>query len=963
MKPKQRSFLIIPAATAVLAVLLTGCVFAPQVTQKQPNIPNGGRAVAIAVDPTDANSIVVASESGGLFKSTNRGLNWTQVSGSITFWFTDVTYVPANHNVIIATANADTRVVSGGGIWRSTNGGNTWTRPSITPPTAACLNDLSAYGLAAETGRDRVWAGTLCGLAYSDDQGATWQYLPVATGYNNDKTYAVLAPAAGRLVILTDAGVKISTDDGASWSTASAGLPPYISIDGVHNQIAVSPIDADHLFWAFKYWYYNSGSASWETHVALYRSTNNGASWTSAIDVAVARFNRPLLVRTANALSGGTSQYDIYFGDGSCTLERATATNGSGSTISAWTTLNFGHCDPADIAFSTDHRTPLLLASDGGLSNTSDSGLNWSFVGGGTGGYDALQITEVTGQLHSDPASADLYFATQDNYIWASPDYGATWPAATGGEGFFLNVPRENLPAAETKFTAVSCGGCGNIISGPVLAGVTGFSNPPNDNGNPRLLAPGAYIQNTKISGLTASIFALTTNNGGAWTTRYGFPEEVRDLSKVAGPEADPVVYTAIKVPGVTPNGDEVVQIKRITDVLGSSTPLVSNVDGFGSLGIFPTMFAWYKPFGVDPNDSNYLILSDIVDGQVKVSTDAGAIWTPDTALTNLVTQSGVFKFNWGPFTQTSTFAFDPDCRGHIVVSTRQAGIFQTFDRGGSWTALGGSEQIPDVSSVFFAGNSQMIISSYGRGLWKYTYTCPPPVIHLPPVVDLAEPLIYWKGAKVPISQIHNPDVCPVCGYFLNIGGRVLDYRADAATNQITEVFISGGEIKGYTWDGKALPLPFRVSTGAQQGIFGGDQQLQQLLRGKSQIKGLYVEGNILRGLIVYSSDLSVDQLPKKIALGPHISVSFSGPREASGVEPIVVTGTGFIPGFTIEVLLDGKAVQPDQPARIDDQGNFTITIPPLLDVGGHTILVRQKTDKGTIQDASTFNLTVHDDQ
>jgi hypothetical protein len=56
MKPKQRSFLIIPAATAVLAVLLTGCVFAPQVTQKQPNIPNGGRAVAIAVDPTAAST-------------------------------------------------------------------------------------------------------------------------------------------------------------------------------------------------------------------------------------------------------------------------------------------------------------------------------------------------------------------------------------------------------------------------------------------------------------------------------------------------------------------------------------------------------------------------------------------------------------------------------------------------------------------------------------------------------------------------------------------------------------------------------------------------------------------------------------------------------------------------------------------------------------------------------------------
>ena len=48
-------------------------------------------------------------------------------------------------------------------------------------------------------------------------------------------------------------------------------------------------------------------------------------------------------------------------------------------------------------------------------------------------------------------------------------------------------------------------------------------------------------------------------------------------------------------------------------------------------------------------------------------------------------------------------------------------------------------------------------------------------------------------------------------------------------------------------------------------------------------------------------------------------------------------------------------------PAECGCIGNFTMDITPLLNVGGHTIVVSEKTDKGLIQDASTFMLTVDD--
>jgi len=54
MKRILRNILLVPL---VLTMLLAGCGPRSQVIQMQPNIANGGRAVAIAVHPTDANNI------------------------------------------------------------------------------------------------------------------------------------------------------------------------------------------------------------------------------------------------------------------------------------------------------------------------------------------------------------------------------------------------------------------------------------------------------------------------------------------------------------------------------------------------------------------------------------------------------------------------------------------------------------------------------------------------------------------------------------------------------------------------------------------------------------------------------------------------------------------------------------------------------------------------------------------
>jgi photosystem II stability/assembly factor-like uncharacterized protein len=938
---------------ACLAIVLTGC--AP-LSPLQPNISQGGRAVSVTHHPSNNNELFVASESGGIFKSTNGGVNWTQVSSSTNFWFTDVKYCVANPSIIIATASNDTKVANGGGIWRSTDGGSHWAQITLSPSVASCGATLSAYCIANEPGNNKIWVGTTCGLAVSNDNGVTFSFISSSSNYNNDAVYAVLTPQANQLKILTDAGLKVSSDDGANWTYSNTGLPGYVA-KGEHAQIACSPLNHQNIFWAF-----NSWVSGW--HTGIYMSTDNGASWSVLIDNP--GINRRPTCMTALSLSGVANKFDVYFSDGGCTFKRATFTNGTPPAISgSWTSLNTNHCDYSDLCFKTDGKTPFILTGDGGLLTTVDNGANWTLSGAGTKGYNALQITEVTGQLHSGDGLSDLYFGTQDNNIWASPDAGVSWTNSICCEGFFLNIPRAYYPPTVTKLSGVTCGACYNFISGPLLSGAGGFPNPPNSTGNPcLLLSPGNYIESDTLPGApTVNIFSLTTNTGSTWAPKYAFTEPVRDLSKVAGSGSSPIIFTAVRKPGSTPDGQEIVKMKKIVDILGVGSPIVSDISGFGSIGIFPTMFAWYKVYGVDKNDPNHIIAPDIVDEKVKVTFNGGSIWSIDTILTKLVTQSGIFKFRRGPFTQITNISFDPDVAGHILVGTMQAGIFSTCDNGGSWSKISGTEIVPEVSGFYFLGNNKVVVSSYGRGLWKLSLSACPHITIPPIYLQLAEPLIYYMGALIPISQIHNPDVCPRCGFYLVDQGDIRSIVMSKEKNEVQQIAISAGEVKGFNLYGKQIEaLPFQL-TRSNNSFEAKDEKLMAMMKQGYKLKGVYLEGNIFKGLILAKEDIKAEQLPQQLEAKTALNVEVAmGEQAGTGVRSIRIIGKGFDKATPISITLDGKQIEMrENKAIFDNKGMLTLNLMYPFTPGGHTIVIEQKTATGIIKEATTFVIPLND--
>ncbi|MEY3444852.1 MAG: hypothetical protein RLZZ519_3133, partial [Bacteroidota bacterium] len=450
-------------------------------------IPYAGRAVSIAVDPNDDNRILVASESGGMFRSTNRGLNWTHVSASQHFLFSDVVFLPFKDGTVIATTNEDTRVKSGGGIWRSVNHGSTWKQVKLTTPTPACVNNIAGYSVCVQKGTKRVWAGTSCGLAYSDDAGATWTFQATVTGYSPQPVFAVETPSDTKIAIVIDAGLVVSTDQGGTFTAVPfpVGKPDWA--DGAHNQLATGFGEEEHLFYTL----YHGVTADNVLRRSVFFSTDFGNTWDDILsDKLPDGSNRPLYVRTAGSPKGDANRYMVYFGDGSSGFKRRMIKSGNGGTDGDWSDMTMDHADPSDVAFANDGKTPLILTTDGGIHNTSNGGKDWKLVGGGPAGYNALQITEVRAQLQREGRSTDLYFGTQDNDIWASSDMGATWPGQVRWEGFFLNISRNFVPDDQNRSNGVACGACGNYISKRLLAGKGDFPNPARSNGSPKLINP-----------------------------------------------------------------------------------------------------------------------------------------------------------------------------------------------------------------------------------------------------------------------------------------------------------------------------------------------------------------------------------------------------------------------------------------------------------------------------------------
>lgn len=928
------------------------CMSCDAVKQYQPNVPQGGRAVTVAVHPTASQEMYVASETGGLFVTANSGSNWQHISALPNFGVNDVAYAPLSPNIAIATAGSDFKVKENGLIWRTQDGGKTWTQPpgSLPQASARCKTRPNAYATAFEPASSKVYVGTDCGLAVSPDSGIIWTYIvvdpsvPINGDQSQDQVMDVLPQSGGRISVITASGLYLSTSGGSSW-TKSTTFPGF---QGSSHSLAASPYNPGHLFFA----------GGW---FQLFSSTDGGMTWSNLGAPGPPWPNRPPFVKIAKAPSGGANQFVAYWGNG-VDLFRLTFTDSASGPIASgqWAQLNYDHTDPADLGFDATGQ-PLLLASDGGVHKTPDGGASWTLTGAGPGGYNALQMTEVTGEALSSPAHLDLYYGTQDNWVWASGDGGVTWPANRLWEGFYLRTERTSTDGSDSKVTGVTCSGCGNFLSDPVLANQTGWPNPPNNAGNPFLLpTPGNYIQNSVDHTVNPPVntFMLSKDTGAHWSPSFVILPAVAGIPAISGSGSDPTVYHAVQRPGATPNGLPRYGLVKATNIY-SATPTVSDADGkgFGSLGIFPTMFAWYMVYGVDPNNPDNLIIADVETDEMKISHDGGQHWHVNHELTDLVTESGTYDFRESYFPIVHSIAFDPNDSCQVYVGTAQTGIFRSTDGGHHWRAIKDTKQIGNLSSFYFPPSGPILVSTYGRGLWQLVLnrrhrSCQG--FHFGPLQEAVPTIVDPStGARVPFKDFGNPEICPACQFIIVANGAITEISLDGL--EVKQIGISGGSVYQLDSSKHEIPLQIPNTYTTAAGRFGGNAVLSAVQKEKVPIRGLIVEGKTLKGIITSQAQLPFK--PSRVPYARAFSEDVTGgiAKTVPGGR-VTIEGDGFAPDLNgknpLQVFLAGESVADN--VKVDADGRFRVQIEVKKMPGDYEVVIEQR-DGNRLSQHKTF--------
>jgi photosystem II stability/assembly factor-like uncharacterized protein len=248
-----------------------------------------GRISDVDIDPKNPNVWYVASASGGLFKTENRGNTFAPIfdeGGSFSLGAVKVD--PKDSNVVwLGTGenNNQRSVAFGDGVYKSLDAGKTWKRMGlessehiqniVIDPRNSSVVYVTAIGPLWRPGGDR-------GLYKTIDGGATWKAILPGTE-NSGATDIVMDPQKPDTIYVAmlqrrrqvgqlvgggpDSGIFKSTDGGAHFTKLTKGLP---AVDIGRVGLGISPKNPKLLY---------ALVTAQRDQGGFFRSDDAGATW------------------------------------------------------------------------------------------------------------------------------------------------------------------------------------------------------------------------------------------------------------------------------------------------------------------------------------------------------------------------------------------------------------------------------------------------------------------------------------------------------------------------------------------------------------------------------------------------------------------------------------------------------------------------------------------------------------
>ena len=644
----------------------------------------GGRIHDVEALPGDPSTIYVASASGGLWKSVNRGVTWTNLWEHMPVsTFGDLAIAPSDPNVLYAgTGEQQNRQSTswGNGVYRSDDAGATWRHLGLEEtrhtgrvqvhPTNPDIVYVAALGNLWRSTPDR-------GVYRSRDGGGSWERVLHIDGHtgavdlvldpsNPDVLYAATYQRQRRTWGFNGggpgSGIHRTTDGGDSWHELAEGLPEgdkgRIGIAISHSNPSVLHALVEHA-----------------TESGGYRSEDGGDSWRKVSDQNI----RPMYY--SHVFIDPTNEDRVY------TL----ATSAHRSEDGGRTFTEIAERPTYDVGVHADHHAMWIdpsdpehfyLAGDAGLHETYDMGVTFRRI-------NNLPIGQFYGIAVDNRDPYWVYGGMQDNHSWMGPSATRSWDGIVDDEwrqsGFGDGMYQQTDPDGRTVYINTQNGGW------------TRFDNVTGDMMSLRLSAPEGeepyrwdWVSPSLISRHDPNVVYLGGNRLFISRDRGDSFTRTEDLTRRRDRDG-----------------------LEIMGVRGADISLSRN-DGTSSYGEIVTL-------SESPLDPAVLWVGTD-DGNVQVSRDGGRSWNE--------VSGGAPGLPDGTYVSRVAASAEAPGTAYVTFDAHRDGDFAPYvyraeEYGARWTALhgglpSGSANVivehPDNPAVLFLGTEHHVFASTDRG-------------------------------------------------------------------------------------------------------------------------------------------------------------------------------------------------------------------------------------------------------
>jgi len=670
------------------------------------NVP--GRTRGIAVDPTNARRWFAGSVGGGVWLTENEGLTWSNLTDfQIPNLATSTIEISKNNpnTLYVGTGEpfGNIGAIGGSGLFKTTNGGTTWQHLLKT-------NSFGSIGRILVNPKDEnnVIVGAQGGIYRTIDGGLNWT-----------KTFSSGSGAVQDLDAhpldfniqygsVNSLGLVKSIDNGVSWTTVFDGVAQ--NPNHRRFETAVSPADPTTIFISA----YSNSNATVGENTDFYVSINSGTTFTnlqtdgstSAANLLTGQgwYNNVIMAHPYNPnvfYVGGVALFKVTI-EGNKFTSTSIASGYYGSEI------NVGvHVDQHGLftILGSNGEFKILLANDGGVYSTTmkqDPGViegDWSDTVVGKNSTQFYGADKQNGQ--------DNYLAgAQDNGTWIAQGNDATkskiYQNASGGDGFetiwHYNNPQDIITSSQTnvfyRFT--------NFVRSQSY-----FSESSDSSKSP------FYTKLANANNNPNVVFAVSAS--GVWRS-IDFAANWNLISIPNNFASGPSSSLNIKVSTADPN---IVWTGAAMTEAGAYALFVSQDNG--------QTFSKTASF-INPTRGHNLLISGLGTSYIEKNR-AYALFSSQGAAKILKTEDlGETWVDISGFSTGTSTGF-PDVAVHsilempfdknIIWAGTDIGLFETVNGGTSWRLV---SELPSVAVYDMkVVNDQVVIATYGRGIWSAT--------------------------------------------------------------------------------------------------------------------------------------------------------------------------------------------------------------------------------------------------